>query len=255
MKTVAIIQARMNSTRLPGKVLKDLAGKPVLWHLVNRLGTSKYLKETVVATTVNTEDDAVVEFCEKNKIRFFRGSEEDVLDRYYNAAESCDADPIVRITADCPVIDPIIVDEVVERFIDGAYDVYGLGGDFPDGLDCTVFAFWVLEDAWKHAELPSEREHVGPFMLKHPEKYKTGSYRKFEDLAHYRWTLDEEADYRFLQNIFNNLYKEGEIFFAQDIIDLLTKEPGLLEINSDFVRNEGYIKSLSRDDIYLRQEK
>ena len=251
MKTSAIIQARMGSTRLRGKIMKPLAGKPALWHLVNRLGYSKLLDEIVIATTVNSEDDIVVEFCKENNIKWFRGSEDDVLDRYYQAAKSFGADPIVRITADCPVIDPTIVDEVIKGFFEGGYDVYGLGGEFPDGLDCSMFAYLVLEDTWKNASLPSEREHVGPYMERHPEKYKIGSYEKFKGLAHHRWTLDEKADLLFLEGVYDHLYKEGEIFLAGEILDLLEKEPQLMDINSEITRNEGYLKSLAEDERQL----
>ena len=255
MKTTAIIQARMGSTRLRGKIMKPLAGKPALRHLVNRLGYSKRLDEIVIATTLNQEDDIVAEFCEENNIKCFRGSEQDVLDRYYQAAKLYGADPVARITADCPVIDPFIVDEVIERYFEGGYDVYGLGGEFPDGLDCSIFSFRALEDTWKNAKLPSDREHVGPYMTKHPEKYKNGSYEKFRGLAHHRWTLDEEADLRFLEALYERLYKEGEIFLTKDILDLLDAEPELMEINSGIVRNEGYLKSLSEDKEYLKVQK
>lgn len=255
MNTVAIVQARMGSTRLPGKILKPLAGKPALWHVVERLGYSKQLQDIVVATTINKEDNIVEDFCKENQVKWYRGSVDDVLDRYYQAAKFYNADPVVRITADCPVIDPTIVDEVIEGFFKGGYDVYSLGGGFPDGLDCGLFAFWVLEDAWKNAKLPSEREHVGPYMSKHPEKYKRGAYEKFKGMGHHRWTLDEEADLFFLQAIFDRLYEPGKIFLTKDILDLLEKEPQLMEINSGIIRNEGYLKSIKEDEKFLQSKK
>ncbi len=245
--STAIIQARMGSTRLKGKILKPLAGKPVLWHIINRLNYSKYLSNIIIATTENSEDDVVVDFCKENNIQWFRGSECDVLDRYYQASKAFGSDSIVRITADCPVIDPTIVDEVIERFFEGDYDFYALGGEYPDGLDCSIFKYNVLKDAWMNAELPSEREHVGPYMENHPEKNKIGRYDKFSQLSHYRWTLDEESDLRFLQAVFDRLYKPGRIFLTREIIDLLKSETQLLEINSGIVRNEGYLKSLKED--------
>jgi spore coat polysaccharide biosynthesis protein SpsF len=256
MNTVAIVQARMGSTRLPGKILKPLAGNPALWHLIERLRYSKRLQDIVIATTVNGEDDIVVELCKENQVKWFRGSENDVLDRYYQAAKAYDADPIVRITADCPVIDPVIVDEVIEGFFQGQYDVYGLGGEFPDGLDCVLYSFRVLEDLWKNTELPSDREHVGATYIKnHTEKYKIGTYEKFKGLSHHRWTLDEEADLLFLQAIYDRIYRQGQIFATQDILDLLEREPHLMEINSGIVRNEGYLKSLKEDERFLQDEK
>lgn len=250
---VAIVQARMGSTRLPGKVLKPLAGRPALWHLIDRLKHSKRLYDIVIATTVNRADEAIVEFCRENNVKWYRGSEKDCLDRWLSAAQHYGMDPIIGVTADCPAIDPVILDEVIREYFEKGYDLCGHGGEFPDGLDCGCFAYWVLEDAWKHARLPSEREHVGVYMGKHPEKYKMGSYERFTGLAHHRWTLDEEADYRFLQEIFGRLYKPGEIFLAQDVLELLRKEPRLMEINAGITRNEGYLKSLAEDEEYLKK--
>lgn len=247
MRTLAIIQARMGSSRLPGKILKPLAGKPALWHVLHRLEHAKRLDGVVVATTVESEDNVVEEFCLDHGVMCFRGSAEDVLDRYYWASKVFGADPIVRITGDCPLIDPAVVDEVVESFFRGGYDVYGLSGEFPDGLDCEMFAYWVLEDAWRHASLPSEREHVCPYMGKHPEKYSIGRHEKFHGLDHHRWTLDEEADLRFLQEVFDRLYKPNGIFSTEEVLGLLEREPRLVEINGGIIRNEGYLKSLKED--------
>lgn len=253
--TVAIVQARIGSTRLPGKILKPLAGKPALWHVVNRLKYSKLLDDVVVATTTSPEDDVVEKLCRENDFKCFRGSEDDVLDRYYQAAKMYGADPIIRITADCPVIDPIIVDEVIAGFFEGGYDIYDLGGEYPDGLDCGLFAFRVLEDLWKNTSLPSDREHIGVTYIKnYPEKYKSGHYEKFKGLSHHRWTLDEEADLRFLQAIYDHLYRPGQIFLTEDILDLLDREPYLMEINSGIIRNEGYLKSLKADKSFLHQK-
>ncbi|HVN25593.1 MAG TPA: glycosyltransferase family protein [Syntrophorhabdales bacterium] len=253
-KVKAIVQARMGSTRLPGKILKPLAGKPALWHVVNRLKRAGSLKEVVVATTTSPEDDVVVSYCEEHGIKWFRGSENDVLDRYYQAAKEFGADPIVRITADCPVIDPQIVDEVVEGFFAGGYDVYAMGGEFPDGLDCECFSFAVIEDTWKYAVLPSEREHVGVYPGKHKEKYRVGSYTKFTGLAHHRWTLDEEADLHFLQELYERLDRPGSCFGTREILVLLDREPELMAINSGIIRNEGLLKSLTQDETFLKEK-
>ncbi len=237
----------MGSTRLPGKVLMPLAGKPVLAHVVERLSYCRTLSKTVVATTTERADDAVASFCTSANIPFYRGSVHDVLDRYYRAAQLYEAGPVVRITADCPVIDPTIVDEVVTGFLAGKYDYYGLSGDFPDGLDCTAFSFSALERAWREANLASEREHVGPYMEKHPEFFKLGRLKKFSGLSHHRWTLDESRDYELLQVIFARLYRDGTPFLASDVLALLDKEPELMTINSNIIRNEGYLRSLAED--------
>ncbi len=237
----------MSSTRLPGKVLMPLAGKPVLWHVVNRIHACQTISEVVVATSTDPTDDAIDAWCQSENLSCYRGSLFDVLDRYYQAGLLHTADVVVRITADCPAIDPNIVDEVVHGFLAGGYEFYGLAGEFPDGLDCTVFAFSALARAWREAVLPSEREHVGPYIEKHPEIFKSGSLEKFSGLSRYRWTLDEPRDYEFLCIVFSRLYRHGEIFLAEDILALLKTEPELMQLNSDILRNEGYLKSLTED--------
>lgn len=247
MNVVAIIQARMSSTRLPGKVLMSLAGKPVLEHVVSRIEQCKSIHKVVVATSTDGSDDAIEQWCQQGGVACHRGSLHDVLDRYYQAAKAHHADAIVRITADCPAIDPTIVDEVVQGYMDGGFEFFGLAGEFPDGLDCTVFAFSAIERAWREAKLPSEREHVGPYIEKNPQRFKSGKLEKFSGLAHLRWTLDEPRDLAFLQEVFVRLYHEGPPFLAKDVLALLDREPELVGINSNIIRNEGYLKSLQTD--------
>jgi len=231
-----------------------LAGKPVLFHVVHRLERSQELEKIVVATTREKSDDPVEEYCRAQGIAFFRGSENDVLDRYYQAAKKFSADPIIRITADCPIIDPEIVDQVIRRFLKGNYDLFGLSGEFPDGLDCTVFSFKTLEVTWEEAKLPSEREHVCPFMEKNRDRFKQDGYRPFTGLKHLRWTLDEENDYLFLTHIFDRLFNSDQIFLTRDVLELLRNEPHLAEINSGIIRNEGYLKSLEEDKDYSPEQ-
>ncbi len=248
MNIVAIVQARMSSSRLPKKVLLPLAGKPVLAHVIERLQHCEMLNKIVVATSTDLSDDAIDKWCLQNNINYYRGSLLDVLDRYYQAALIYQADVIVRITADCPMIDPIIVDEVIEGFLAGNYDAYSLSGDFPDGLDCQVFRFDAIAKAWKDATLPSDREHVGPYIEKtHPELFRLSGLQKFTGLSHHRWTLDEPQDYDFLKAIFSKLYKKNKPFYAEDVLFLLGKEPKLMQINSGIIRNEGYLKSINSE--------
>lgn len=247
LRTVAIVQARMGSSRLPGKVMKRLAGRPVLWHVVQRLNHCRTLDRVVIATTTCSEDEVIAEWGAFNHIPVFRGSSQDVLDRYYEAAKTYDANVIVRITADCPVIDPQIVDEVVEHFRSGDYHICGLSGEFPDGLDCEVFSFPALEAAWRLARLASDREHVTPFLYRHPAQFRAGRVEKFHGMAHHRWTLDEERDFRLLTAIYDRLYVEGEVFYTQHILDLLAREPELVNMNRGIPRNEGYARSLAHD--------
>jgi spore coat polysaccharide biosynthesis protein SpsF len=247
-KTVAIIQARMNSSRLPGKVLMPLAGKPVLYRVIERLRHCRLLDEIVVATSNNDSDEPVSDFCKSQDINCFRGSLDDVLGRYYFAATEYNAEIIIRITADCPVIDPVVVDAVVTASLSGEFDCIGLSGDFPDGLDCTAIRFKALETAYNQAKLKSEREHVVPFISSNEEKFKLGKVELFWKLSNERWTLDEQNDYLLLSKIYDELYKKNKIFLTNDILRFLEKNKDIKNINKDIVRNEGYLKSLSEDD-------
>ncbi len=248
MRTVCIVQARMSSTRLPGKVLLPLAGREVLAHVLDRLAFCNTLDEVVVATSSDASDDVLAQWCRARGVPVFRGSLQDVLDRYYQCAIENKATAVVRITADCPALDPTLVDDVVRGFHAGGYDLFYLGGEFPDGLDCQVFSLSALERAWREAVLGSEREHVGPYIANHPEWFHLGSLEKFKGLAHYRWTLDEPRDLVFLQSLFARLQRpDGQPFLTQDILDLLEREPELLQTNKGIVRNEGLLKSVSAD--------
>jgi spore coat polysaccharide biosynthesis protein SpsF (cytidylyltransferase family) len=238
----------MNSSRLPGKVLMDLSGKSVLEHIVLRLSHSKLLDGIIIATSVEETDDPIDIFCKENSIECFRGSLSNVLARFYFTAKKYDVDNIVRITADCPLIDPEIVDKVIRGFVDGDYDCYGLSGEFPDGLDCTAFSFNAIKEAWKKAKLDSEKEHVGPYIENNPAIFKNGELHLFEGLGSKRWTLDHEQDYLLISNIYEALYKENdEIFLTQDILNYLEKNPEVESLNNNIIRNEGYLKSLIKD--------
>ncbi len=246
-RPVAIVQARMGSTRLPGKVMRSLIGKPVLWHVVDRLRFCRNVDAIIVATTTEQEDDVIEEWCCAQWVRCFRGSRDDVLDRYYRAAMFYQAASILRITADCPAIDPEVVDGLLNEYEAHGYDLCGLAGSFPDGLDCEVLSFSALERAWREAEMASEREHVTPYMHLHPELFRIGTFERFHDLGHHRWTLDEESDFHFLERVFHRLYREDGPFLTSDILALLDREPELMALNQGIVRNEGYLRSLQAD--------
>jgi spore coat polysaccharide biosynthesis protein SpsF (cytidylyltransferase family) len=254
-KIGAIVQARLSSTRLPNKVLMLLVGKPVLWHVLNRLQYCKKLDAIILATTTEKEDKKLKETADSLNIPTFFGSLSNVLSRYYYAAKKYNLDFVVRITADCPVIDPGIVDEVIERAVKGKYDYYGLDGQFPDGLDVTIYSFKALETAFKQAVLPSDKEHVGgTFFKNNKNRFKTGGYKKFKDKAGYRWTLDEPADYKFLKIVYKELYNKQKLFNHVDIFRLLKRKPGLMKINNQITRNEGYLKSLKQDAELLNKK-
>lgn len=247
MNIGAIVQARLSSTRLPGKVLLPLEDKSVLWHVLNRLKHSKKLQTIILATSTVPEDKQLKTIADELDIPTFFGSLDDVLSRYYYAAKEYKIDPIVRITADCPVIDPGIVDEIIRGFLKGSYDSYSLSGAFPDGLDTQVFSFKALSIAFNEAKLPSEREHVGGrFFEKNRQRFKVGGFEKFKDKADFRWTIDEPEDYEFLKKVFSELYKNKPLFSHQDIFDLLKRKPELTKINSHIIRNEKYLNEISQ---------
>lgn len=249
MKVEAIIQARMSSTRLPGKVLMDLEGKPVLEHVVERVSACKYINEIIVATTNKKEDDAISKLCKKIGVNIYRGSEEDVLDRFYQAVKSFVPDHIVRITADCPLIDPEVIDSVIKLHLknNADYSSNTLKETYPDGEDVEVFTFKALEKSWKSAKLRSEREHVTPYIRKNFSLFKLCNLEYRENLSNKRWTLDERRDYEYIKIIYKNLYKKDSCFGMKDILKFIENHPEVEKINRDIMRNEGYMKSLKND--------
>ncbi|OEH85483.1 hypothetical protein BHU72_05195 [Desulfuribacillus stibiiarsenatis] len=253
---LCIVQARMGSTRLSGKIMMKLGDRPSIYHTYNRISKSKLIDNIVIATTTNSSDDILYEYCKEQSIPCFRGSENDVLDRYYSCAKENNAqnsDAIIRITGDCPLIDPIVVDEIIGFHEESKVDYISntIVPTFPDGLDVEVLSFESLEYAWFHSKLASEREHVTPFIKKNTSLFKVNNYLNKCDWSHYRWTLDEIEDYRMLSCIFEHLYKENEILKTEKIIEFLEHNPQIARINSSIGRDEGYQKSLKKDLLYL----
>ena len=248
---LAIIQARVGSTRLPGKVFLPLAGKGSLEHVIARLKEARKVSDIIVATSVKQGDVKISEFCKKLKVKTFRGSEEDVLDRFYQAAKPLKPGHIVRITADCPMIDPAIIDDMILKHIENGSDYTSntIEPTYPDGEDVEVFQMSALEKAWKSAKLSSEREHVTPYIRNNPRIFKLLNVAYKSDLSEKRWTLDEEKDYEFLKKIFDNLYPLNPFFGMEDVLDFLKKNPEVEKINSTIARNEGYQKSLKNDRV------
>lgn len=223
----------MGSTRLPNKVLKDLCGRPVLWHVVERLKYCKHVSDIVIATTILPEDDAIQKFCEENNIKFSRGSSDNVLSRYYEAAKEFNAETIIRITSDCPVIDPVLLDEMITEFNKENVDYMSnsLERTFPRGLDAEIFSFASLEKSYKEASLQYELEHVTPYIYRHPELFSLKNFAHDKDYSFHRWTLDTEEDFELISEIYKELYKEGELFLWKDILKLFEIKPELIEIN------------------------
>ena len=252
---MAIIQARMGSTRLPGKIMMDIAGRPALEHVVDRLRRSELIDTIVIATTTNEEDKPVIELAGENGVKSYAGSAHDVLDRYLKSAREFGADIIVRITADCPLIDPRVADKVIKYFLDGNFHYVSntLRATYPDGLDTEVFSYQALEKAWQEAKKPSEREHVVPYIRNNERMFKLGNVACGQDLSQMRWTVDMEQDLTFVREIYDRLYKKGEIFYMEDVLALLEENPALMEINKGIIRDEGYLKSLEEDKAYEAQ--
>jgi len=245
---VAIIQARMGSSRLPGKSLAEIENRPMLWHVIDRVKRAKLIDRVVVATSVSRSDDAIETFCRGLGVRCYRGSENDVLDRFCSAARAEKAAQVVRITADCPLIDPEIIDRVVGRFQRGDVDYASnaMVRSYPDGLDTEIFSFSALERAWHEATRTSEREHVTPYLRS--GKFRTANVENDSTHVrrHYRWTVDEVADLEFIRAVYKALSdKEG--FGMQDVLQLIDQNPELEKINSEIVSNYGYYKSLFED--------
>lgn len=233
MKVVAIIQARMGATRFPGKVMEDLAGDPMLARVVNRTRRAQTLNSIMVATTTQPADDVIVNLCETQGWPFFRGSEEDVLDRYYQAALAFQADVIVRITSDCPLIEPEIIDQVVNKFLDYYPDVdyvsNSLQRTFPQGLDVEVISFDALRKAWQEDHNPKWREHVTPYIRRHPEKFRIRNLANDTDYSNMRWTVDTIEDFTFVRKIYEHF--RGDTFNWEEVLQLLEDHPEWLEIN------------------------
>lgn len=235
MKVVAIIQARMGSTRLPGKVLKKVMDTTLLEYQLERVRRSALIGQIIVATTVREDDNAIVRLCEELGVNVYRGSENDVLSRYYEAAVHNKADVIVRLTSDCPLIDPEVIDGVIQLYLESVgadYASNALIRTFPRGLDTEVFSFQTLEEAYLKAKLPSEREHVTSYIHSQPERFKLINFSNDQDVSCHRWTVDTKEDYALIQQILQTLYPVKPDFTMQDVLDLLEQHPAWVELNA-----------------------
>jgi spore coat polysaccharide biosynthesis protein SpsF (cytidylyltransferase family) len=249
MSTLAIIQARTTSSRLPGKALLPLAGQPMLARQIERVGRAKRITTQIVATSDAASDDPLAALCQSLNVPCFRGSLEDVLDRFYRAAQTMAGDTIVRLTGDCPLSDPDVIDGAIQFFEQTQTDYASntLNPTFPDGLDVEVLTRSALEAAWKEATLASEREHVTPFIYKHPERFRLASFEHKQDLSNLRWTVDERQDFEFVAGIYDALYATRPDFSWQDVLSWLDTHPSKARTEGKFQRNAGYQKSLEKD--------
>ena len=239
MKTVAIVQARMGSTRFPNKVMRLICGTPMIGLLLERLATAKRIDQIVLATSEDRRNEPLAQYVRDLGYVVFQGSEEDVLDRYYQAAKEAKADTVVRITGDCPLIDPLLVDAVIARFLDSGADYASNVSPptYPDGLDTEVFSYRVLDTAWNQAEAPQQREHVTPFI------HESGTFNQVnvshaKDYSSERWTVDEPEDFEVVQRVFEHFHPRRD-FGWLDVLALRNEHPEWFMANQHLIRNEG----------------
>lgn len=242
MKVEIYVQARMGSTRLPGKVLKTVLDKPLLAYLVERLNRCKEADAVAILTTILPIDDVIVDFCKKNKILCYRGPDEDVLSRYYQVAKQRKPDAIVRVTGDCPLIDPVVVDNVIRQYKEAkpSYDYVSnsLERTYPRGLDVEIFSYEVLEKAFTDAKKDFEREHVTPYLYMHPEIFKLKNVSSPIRLDQHRWTVDTPEDFELISLILKHLYPKNPNFSTEDILDLLQQHPDWSKINANIIQKK-----------------
>lgn len=252
MNIIAVTQARIGSSRLPAKVLLDVGGQPMLAIHLERILRSKCISKLIVATTLEPETSTILDIAENQEVSVYQGSTEDVLDRFYQAVLPYTPQYVVRLTADCPLIDPILIDKVIQYAVKNQLDYCSntLIEKYPDGQDIEIFTFQSLEKAWNEAKLPSEREHVTPYIRKNStfnggDMFKSDNFNEDVDLSQFRMTVDEPADLEFIRQLVSQL---GPHASMDQYIALLRTKPALLQINSKIQRNEGYEKSLCNDN-------
>lgn len=247
---IALIQARTGSTRLPSKVLLKLGDKTVLDRVIERVKQARLIGEVIIATTFSTDDSAIVKIALKNKLRVFCGSQNDVLDRYYQAAKLLQSDHIVRVMADCPLIDPGIIDRVIDKHLKekNDYTACAYKQTFPDGLDMEALTFRTLEKVWKKARLAHQREHVTLFITSNPHLFKIGNLESEVDLSDKRWVLDEPADYQLIKAIYQQFRHREAEFRYPDVLQFLEQNPDLENINRHIQRNRVLLEALRKED-------
>jgi spore coat polysaccharide biosynthesis protein SpsF len=233
-KVVVIIQARMGSTRLFGKIMKKICGKTILEHDILRISEAKNIDEIIIATTVAPADIAIKEEAKRLRIKSFCGSENNVLSRYYYAAKENNANIVVRITSDCPLYDATLLDDMLEIFSSLKYDYLSncIKRTYPRGLDTEIFTFAALEKSYNNATEESQKEHVTPYIYQNLDIFKLQNYISKENNSKFRWTLDTKEDFEFIEAVYNELYQEGKIFNTAEILKLLKEKPELININS-----------------------
>ena len=249
-KITVIIEARTGSSRLPNKVIAEIEGKPMIFYVIDRIKQIKSVEQIILATTQEKNDKILIEIAKQNSIGVFTGDSMDVLNRDYQCALQNNADPIIRITGDCPLIDPDIVGEMLEFYLKNNYDYISnrINPKYPDGLDVEIYSFKTLQMVEQNAKWSSERELVTTYITKNPKIFKIFSYENQEDLSGHRWTVDEQNDLEFVRKIYS-IMKPKTNFSMNEIIEILVKNPELLKINLGIMRNEGHLKLHDNDKV------
>ncbi len=251
MNIVSIIQARMSSSRLPGKVMLPVLNKPILLRMIERVQKAKMIGQFVIATSTNPDDDTIEKLCKENNLTCFRGHLTDLLDRHYQAGKKFNADAVVKIPSDCPLIDPVVIDRVIKYYIDNSTNFDFVSNlhpaTYPDGNDVEIFSFKVLERAWKESTRQLEREHTTPYFWENPDKFKIGNVTwetGWDYSTSHRWTIDFEEDYQFIKKVYEELYPCNANFGLNDILKLLNDKPEIAEINKKYLGKYWYEKHL-----------
>ena len=249
-KITVIIEARTGSSRLPNKVIAEINSNPMIFYVIDRVKQIKSVEQVVLATTNEKNDQILVEIGKQNSIMTFTGDSIDVLNRDYQCALQYNADPIIRITGECPLIDPYLVEDMLKFYLKNNYDYVSnrINPKYPDGLDVEIYSFETLKNAAENAKWSSERELVTTYITKNPKKFKIFSYENEKDLSHYRWTVDEKKDLEFVKKIYSIMNPKTN-FSMDEIVNLLLKNPELVKINSGIMRNEGHKKLYDNDKL------
>lgn len=245
-KIVAIVQARMDSSRLPGKVLKEILGKPMLWHLATRVQKAEYVDDVVIATTTHKDDDSLEKFAVHSNLGIYRGSENDLVDRFYNAAKKYDADVVVRVWGDCPLIDPNLIDKVLLGFINGSYDYANNFNPrtYPQGMDFEIYSFKSLQRIWNETDDKFYREYPFEYIYANSDSFKTLYDKNNIDLSDIHLTVDYIADFELVTAIFKSLQSNTRTFQLGEILELLESYPVLKKMNQGLSRNIEYSRDI-----------
>ncbi|MEG0692646.1 MAG: glycosyltransferase family protein [Oscillospiraceae bacterium] len=238
-KIEVVIQARMGSSRLPGKVMMNLCQKPVLWHILERVKQATWVDNIIVATSTLEADNAIANYLKSIGVTCFRGDESNVLSRYYNAVKQYPASAIVRITADCPLIDPFVIDRVISSFLDSSFEYatnVGEARNYPRGLDCEIFTCDLLERAFHEATEDYEKEHVTPFMYWKQDSILSIVNEK--EYSNMRWTLDTIEDFQLIEAIYNHFYQSTHDFYMDDIYEFVVNNPPIFKINHNVMQKQ-----------------